>query len=652
MGGAQRMPAPIAKIEEAEAATAVVISLSTPILTVLLDFAPLAAIAVTPDAIATLAPFCQEHEIPLYVPAEQATADICVGFAGSLRETLTRIWPDYRGFIFGLASGAVVRLIAPLLTEKQRDPAVVVVDPAARFVVSLCGGHQGQADRVAQAIAPYWQAQAVITGAAQHLALPAIDTLGRPWGWRRGTGDWTGVSAAIARQEPVEIIQEVGSTLWQQHLPPAHPFVFEPGNVTPKARVWITFTPRQLGEGAIAKAQWHPRVLWVGIGCERGVALPWVEQALTEVLAAAQLAPEAIAGVATLDLKADEVALNQFCTRTNLPLRTFAPEVLREITVPNPSELVRQAVGTPSVAEAAAIAASGNGQLLVPKQVKKSAAAGAVTIAIALAAQEYTGRTGKIALVGTGPGALSQMTPAAQMAVTNADVVIGYTLYLDLIAPLKRPGQIVEAWPITQEKQRAERAGELAQQGLSVTVVSSGDCGIYGMAGLVLETLQAQGWDGKTPEIQVLPGVTALQAAAARVGAPLMHDFCAISLSDLLTPWDVIVKRLHAAAQGDFVIALYNPRSRQRQTQIVAAQTILLQYRDPHTPVAIVQSAYRDTEKIAITTLAAMLETPIDMLTTVLIGNSHTRNHANWLITPRGYTVDNYEADPTSPEIL
>jgi cobalt-precorrin 5A hydrolase/precorrin-3B C17-methyltransferase len=244
------------------------------------------------------------------------------------------------------------------------------------------------------------------------------------------------------------------------------------------------------------------------------------------------------------------------------------------------------------------------------------------------------------------------MTPAAQTAVSCADAVIGYSLYIDLINPLLHPGQIVEALPITQERQRAQRAIELAQWGLTVAVVSSGDCGIYGMAGLVLEELRAQGWDGKTPGVQVFPGITALQAAASRVGAPLMHDFCAISLSDLLTPWEVIEKRLTAAAQADFVTALYNPRSQTRIQQIATATAIFLQYRDPTTPVAIVRSAYRQDEQITLTTLEKLLETPIDMLTVVLIGNQSTRTQGDWMITPRGYLgFDAESAELNSPNL-
>lgn len=595
----------------------------------------LAAIATTPAAIATLLPFCREYGFPLFVPPDLATAPPLQSYGSSLSGSLTHHWNHYQGWIFGLATGAVVRLIAPLLKDKATDPAVIVVDPTHNRVISLCGGHQGGGDRLTQLLATYWGGTAILTGAAQGQDLPGVDVWGEPWGWRRGAGDWTGVSGAIARHAAVQVQQGAGTMLWRGGLPASHALQFE-AIANPDAQVWIDY--RLAPPASCPTAAWHPRVLWVGLGCERGTSLAWVEAALTEVLTDQGLAREAIAGIATLDRKGDEVAFLQLCEQGGYPLRTFTPEELAPVAVPTPSSVVAAAVGTPSVAEAAALRASG-GKLLVEKRVFSDPKGGAVTVAIALAPQEYTGRPGDLALVGMGPGALSQMTPAAQMAIAAADVVIGYSLYLDLIQSLRRPGQIWEALPITQEVQRAERGATLARWGLSVAVVSSGDCGIYGMAGLVMETLVAQGWDGKTPRITVLPGITALQAAASRVGAPLMHDFCAVSLSDLLTPWDVIVQRLTAAAQGDFVTALYNPRSRQRQTQIATAQSIFLQYRDRTTPVALVQSAYRPEETLTLTTLGEMLTQPIDMLTTVLIGNSNTRRYEDWLITPRGYLL-------------
>lgn len=626
------------------------------------DFQPIALIATTPTGAYQLQPLADTAT--LWVPdaiAPQLTQRSNVqSFTPPLKDHLATLWSSHRSFVFCLATGAVVRLIAPLLQNKASDPAIVVVDEAGQFVISLCGGHQGGADQLTRLIALQLGATPVLTGAANRASLPGVDILGVPFGWRQGDGNWTGVSAAIARQEPVQVIQEAGSELWQAHLPAGHPLQFgfpefppatQESLPEPKARIWISPVQRRFDpDSSLPKVQWHPRVLWVGVGCERGTPQAVIEQAIQTVFQADHLAEAAIAGLATIDLKADEVGLVDLCGDRHLPLRCFSAEQLQAVPVPNPSAIVATEVGTPSVAEAAAILAAGGGTspetaenssspaLRVTKQIfRAEGQPGAVTIAVAQAAQEYTGRVGKLWLVGTGPGHLSQMTPAAQMAIAQADVVIGYALYIELIQPLLRPGQIVEALPITQERQRAERAIALAQWGLTVAVVSSGDCGIYGMAGLVLEQLRAQGWDGNTPLVQVFPGITALQAAASRVGAPLMHDFCAISLSDLLTPWTVIEQRLTAAAQADFVVALYNPKSQTRTQQIATAQQIFLHYRTPDTPVALVRSAYREDEQVTITTLGQLLEAPIDMLTTVLIGNQSSRTHAHWIITPRGY---------------
>ncbi len=627
----------------------------------LAEFSPLALIATTSTAAKKLQVLCQNQATTLWIPESLPEIQGTQIYTGSLKNHIANLWQTHRAFVFCLASGAVVRLIAPLLQNKSTDPAVVVVDETGRFVISLCSGHQGGADKLARLIALELGATPVLTGASTSLGLPAVDMLGVPFGWRRGDGDWTGVSAAVARSEVVQVIQEAGSTLWQNHLPAGHSFEFGE-SVTPKAKIWITskLPPLPIPHSLLPEIYWHPRVLWVGVGCERGTSRELIEMAIEEVLRENQLAENAIAGIATIDIKASEVGLVELCHERNWPLKIFAAEVLCSVSVPNPSTVVEKEVGTPSVAEAAALCAvldfshakpqsrkEEDISLIVPKQIFRSSIQnqkskiqnlrGAVTVAVAEAEKEYIGRNGQLLLVGTGPGHLDQMTPAAQTAVSSADAVIGYGLYVDLIAAILRPGQVVEALPITKERQRAQRAIELASWGLSVAVISSGDCGIYGMAGLVLEELQSTGWDGKTPSIEIFPGITALQAAASRVGTPLMHDFCAISLSDLLTPWEVIEKRLEAAAIADFVTALYNPRSQIRTQQLVIARDIFLKYRDSNTPVAVVRSAYRQDEQITLSTLDKLLDVTVDMLTTVLIGNSHTRIHANWMITPRGY---------------
>ncbi len=607
------------------------------------EFSPIAFIATTPTGAKKLQPLCQNNTATLWVPESLSEINNAQKYKDSLKNHVANLWDNHQALVFCLATGAVVRLISTLLKSKSTDPAVIVIDETGKFVISLCGGHQGGADKLTNLIALQLGATPVLTGASNGLGLPAVDMLGVPFGWCRGNGDWNAVSAAVAKGEDVEVIQEVGSTLWQNHLPKSHSFKFNESPTT-KAKIYITHKSSPSlplsPSPPLPFISWHPRVLWVGIGCERNTSKQVIADAIDKVFQENEFALAAIAGIATIDIKADEVGLLELCHERNLPLKTFPSEILSTVTVPNPSQVVEKEVGTPSVAEAAAIVAANQTSLKIPKQIYRSSIQnlkGAVTIAIAQSKKEYIGKVGKLLLVGTGPGNLEQMTPAAQTAVASADAVIGYGLYIDLIAPILQKHQIVEALPITKERDRATRAIELASWGLTVAVISSGDSGIYGMAGLVMEDLQASGWDGKCPSVEVFPGVSAFQSAAARVGTPLMHDFCAVSLSDLLTPWEVIVKRLEAAAAADFVTALYNPKSKTRTQQLTEAREIFLKHRNPDTPVAVVRSVYREDEQITITTLEKLFDVPVDMLTTVLIGNQSTRSYGEWMITPRGY---------------
>ncbi len=246
-------------------------------------------------------------------------------------------------------------------------------------------------------------------------------------------------------------------------------------------------------------------------------------------------------------------------------------------------------------------------------------------------------KAGKIYLVGFGPGSREHMSARAVEVIKNSDVIIGYTTYISLVKDLIKDKQVVRKG-MTEEIDRCIEAYEQARKGKTVAIVSSGDIGIYGMAGPTYEVLFQSGW---TPDskisLEVVPGTTALSACAALVGAPLTHDFCSISLSDLLTPWPTIACRLESAGKGDFVIALYNPKSGRRTKQILEAQNILLHYRRANTPVAIVKSAYRRKQRIEYTTLDKMSECEIGMLSTVLIGNSSTFMQHQLMVTPRGY---------------
>ncbi|XEC97571.1 precorrin-3B C(17)-methyltransferase [Paenibacillus tarimensis] len=244
---------------------------------------------------------------------------------------------------------------------------------------------------------------------------------------------------------------------------------------------------------------------------------------------------------------------------------------------------------------------------------------------------------GKLLVIGFGPGSFEHITDRAREAIQESDVVIGYNTYVDLIRGLLTEQEIVRTG-MTEEVSRAREAVRQAEQGKKVAVISSGDAGVYGMAGLVYEVLIEKGWtEAEGVEVEVIPGISAINSCASLLGAPVMHDACTISLSDHLTPWTVIAKRVEAAAAADFVIALYNPRSGRRTRQIVETQRILLQYRSEDTPVGLVKSAYRDREHVVISTLGEMLEHDIGMLTTVIIGNSSTFLYDGKMITPRGY---------------
>jgi precorrin-3B C17-methyltransferase len=245
---------------------------------------------------------------------------------------------------------------------------------------------------------------------------------------------------------------------------------------------------------------------------------------------------------------------------------------------------------------------------------------------------------GVLYVVGIGPGAHDHATPAASRAIAEAELIVGYTTYIKLVADLIRGKEIVRTG-MTEEIARARAAVERARAGARVALISSGDAGVYGMAGLVFEVLRDIGWKrGDSPDLRIIPGITALSSCASLMGAPLVHDFCAISLSDLLTPWPVIARRIEAAAAADFVIALYNPASGRRTRQIVEAHSIISRYRQPTTPVALVKSAYRKLQRTVLTDLNHFLDYEIGMLTTVLVGSSHTFVFEGYMVTPRGYS--------------
>jgi cobalt-precorrin 5A hydrolase/precorrin-3B C17-methyltransferase len=557
-------------------------------------------------------------------------------------ECLVEQWSTASGFVIVGACGLVTRLIAPLLVNKERDPAVVVVDPQGRFAIPLLGGHAAGAERLSHQIAACLGGQAVLTGATAAAGLLSLDSFGKDWGWQRGQGDWSALMRKAAHvDQPLRLKSHHGSRRWLE-LEAATCLLERAGGngsgsgsgsgENPEADLVVDI---HTGAGC----RWHPPSLWLGMGCERNTSLSLLERLLEQTLGDQQLAPESVAGLASIDRKADEPALLALAAKRGWPVRWFGAESLAAVPVPTPSAAVAQEMGTASVAEAAALLAAGPAaQLLQTKRIEHAnpGELGAATLAVALAESQWAPERGQLHLVGSGPGSLELLTADARRALAEATVWVGYGLYLDLLEPLRRPDQLRWNGQLTEERARCALALELASQGLNVALVSSGDSGIYAMAGLALELWLASPADGR-PSFSVHPGISALQLAAARAGAPLMHDFCTISLSDRLTPWEVIEKRLQAAAAGDFVVALYNPRSLGRDWQLARARELLLEGRPASTPVALARQLGRADEAVSLHSLGELPVEQVDMLTLVLIGNSTSYAKDGRMVTPRGY---------------
>lgn len=557
---------------------------------------------------------------------------------------LAREWPLASAVVAVAAVGLVTRLVAPLLASKATDPAVIVLDPEGLFAVPMLGGHGAGGEALARQLAALLGGQAVITGTSSATGRLCLDSFGRDWGWIRGAGDWQSLMLA-ARQdlnrEPLRVLQESGTTLWQDgEAAQAMGLELGRGSAlgTDCKQPDLVIGPR-LGPGC----RWHPPCLWLGMGCERNTTLSVLERLVEETLSKHGLAIQAVAGLATVDRKADEPALRSLVERHGWRLVCFAAPALAEVPVPHPSKVVEQEMGTASVAEAAALlAASGRdgtrASLLVAKTVAHAGVGeqGAATLAVAEALVQWGPARGELHLVGSGPGSLDLLTGSGRSALARCTVWTGYSLYLDLLEPLRRPDQLRREGRLTEESARCAEALALAAQGLRVALISSGDSGIYGMAGLALEQWLSLGAKER-PVFQVHPGISALQLAAARAGAPLMHDFCTISLSDRLTPWPVIEDRLRGAAAGDFVVALYNPRSQGRDWQLGRARDLLREHRQPSTPVLIARQLGRQGEALTLTTLELLPIAEVDMLSLVLVGNSTSYVKDGRFVTPRGY---------------
>ncbi|HET6352800.1 precorrin-3B C(17)-methyltransferase [Streptomyces sp.] len=507
-----------------------------------------------------------------------------------------------------LATGAVVRLISPLLAGKSADPGVVCVDEGQRYAVSLLGGHGGGANELAAQVADVLGCAPVVTTATDAADVPGLDTLGWPV-----EGAVASVTRAVLDGEPVALRADA---VWP--LPPL------PGNVGGDGEVVLRVTDRVVEPGA-REAVLRPPSLVVGVGASKDAPLDEVLGLVEETLRDAGLSARSVAALATVDAKAQEPGIVGAAESLGVPLVTYAPEKLASITVPNPSGAPLAAVGTPSVAEAAALAEGG--ELLVPK--RKSSPAGRA--AMATCAVVRRAPRGRLAVVGLGPGARDLLTPRATQELRRASVLVGLDQYVDQIRDLLRPGTRIVESGLGAEEERARTAVAEARAGHAVALIGSGDAGVYAMASPALAEASCD------IDVVGVPGVTAALAAAAILGAPLGHDHVSISLSDLHTPWEVIERRVRAAAEADIVVTFYNPRSRGRDWQLPKALSILSEHRDPGTPTGVVRNASRPDESSRVTTLAGLDPATVDMMTVVTVGNTATREVAGRMVTPRGY---------------
>lgn len=534
---------------------------------------------------------------------------------------------DSDALVFIGATGIAVRAIAPHVRDKFSDPAVVSVDEAGQFAVPLLSGHVGGANDLAREVAAAIAARAVVSTATDVNGLFAVDE------WARKQG-----LALVERQIAKEVsacLLDGGTVGFASDIAVegALPSGVEEGPHELGIKVGL-----DMADCPFARTlHLVPRVVTVGVGCKRGTDAAALEAFVRGALANAHISPAAVARVASIDVKRDEEAVLALARALGCEPVFYSAEQLAAVegTFAS-SDFVKAAVGVDNVCERAAVA--GGARLIGGKEAHEG-----MTVALGQdeasvrfdggadgAAQTADDRV--LLVVGIGPGGGSDLTRRAYEALESCDVIVGYTVYTDLLEK-EFPDKEMLTTPMRREVERCKIALEHAQAGERVAMVCSGDPGVYGMAGLCYELA------GEYPsvDIEVIPGISAAFGGAAVLGAPLMHDFAVISLSDLMTPWEKIAKRLELAAEADFVICLYNPSSKKRADYLQRACDILLRHKPASTVCGTVRNIGREGEESHVLTLGELRNTNVDMFTTVYIGNEQTMQLGGSMVTPRGY---------------
>jgi len=535
-------------------------------------------------------------------------------YEGPAAEALPRAFQECDAIVSFLAVGATVRLIAPLLTSKTEDPAVVCVDENLRYAVPVLGAHQGGGNDLARRVANTLGAEPVVTTASDAAGGAGLDEFGADLGFTVEPGsDLAAVGAAILSGDRVTFTADA-----EWPLPALPPNVVRTDRPEPGIPA-VVVTDQKINRNERG-AVFRPPSLRVGVGASRGAPAGEIGQLIDDVLGELGVSHNSVRYLATVDAKADEPGLHTAAAMRGWSVVTFPASRLAAVPVPNPSEVVRRAVGTPSVAEAAALLEPGS-ELIAAKRASAHA-----TVAVARVRPR-----GRLTVIGIGPGARDLMTPRAVAALRRAAVVAGLDAYLEQVADLLRPGTRVLSSGLGAEQERAAEAVAQARAGHAVALIGSGDAGVYAMGSPALELA------GDDIDVIVVPGVTAALAVAAVLGAPLGHDHVMISLSDLHTAWPVIERRIAAAAEGDLVACFYNPASAKRDWQLRRALELLAAHRPPATPVGWVRDASRAGQAASLSTLAEFDPAVVDMHTLVVVGSSRTRIQAGRMVTPRDY---------------
>ena len=583
-------------------------------------------------------------------PDMESVSKVCG--KGILQEWTAENFRQGNVLLFIGACGIAVRAIAPHIGGKDTDPAALVMDEKGRHVVPILSGHLGGANEWARRIARMTGAEAVLTTATDAQSMFAVDLFAKRNGLqiddlkkakrfsarllaeRKGTlvfPDAFAQDLFLTGQEPPELeVRSSGEKLREERtLESDDPEQksFEEGNV-------FTVSPAVSADDALHLI---PRCIILG----KGKSGQELEQFALDILQELGLDRRSVCAISSIDVKKSEPGLLSLAGSLGVPFETFDAHTLQNAAIENwtfaESERVLETVGVGNVCERAA-AAAGAHRILLGKTARDG-----MTICVGIRPVELSwgteerpetgGRT--LYVIGIGPGSREGMTEEARRALAQSDTIVGYSVYNDLVRPLF-PYKRYLTTPMTGEEKRCRMALQEADEGHTVSLICSGDPGVYGMAGLVLEMAE----EFPEVEVRVISGVSAAMSGAALLGAPLIHDFAVISLSDRLTPWDKIGKRLRAAAEADLCIVLYNPSSRGRKEHLHKAAQLLMEILPPYQVCGIADRIGREGQGTRVMTLKELAEAETDMFSTVFIGNSSTKRVGDKIVTPRGYHTE------------